>query len=63
MALTPLLLGWVTMSFVTGRLVLRVGYRMMVVLGLTLVTGGFAGLGQIGHGGGSAPIWPWWGWA
>ena len=53
-ALTPLLLGWVTMSFVTGRLVLRVGYRMMVVSGLTLVTGGFAGLAQIGH---DSPVW------
>ena len=48
LALTPLVLGWVAMSVVTGRVVLRVGYRPMVIAGLTLVTVGFAELTQIG---------------
>ena len=43
-ALTPLILGWVVMSMITGRLVLRVGYRPMVLAGLTCVTGAFFGL-------------------
>jgi EmrB/QacA subfamily drug resistance transporter len=49
-ALTPLLLGWVSMSFVTSRVLPRVGFRRMVVGGLAFVTLGFAGLLQIGEG-------------
>lgn len=48
-ALTPLLLGWVCMSFVTSRILPRVGFRRMVVGGLAFVTAGFAGLLQIGE--------------
>ena len=40
-ALTPLLLGWVLTSIVTGRVLLRVGYRRMVSGGLSLVSLGF----------------------
>ena len=47
-ALTPLILGWVVMSFITGRVVLRVGYRPMVLTGLTCVTLAFFGLTRIG---------------
>ena len=47
-ALTPLILGWVVMSVITGRVVLRIGYRPMVVTGLTCVTVAFFGLTRIG---------------
>ena len=47
-ALTPLILGWVVMSMITGRAVLRIGYRPMVLAGLTCVTTGFLGLTRIG---------------
>ena len=47
-ALTPLILGWVVMSVITGRVVLRIGYRPMVLTGLTCVTLGFFGLTRIG---------------
>lgn len=40
--LTPLMLAWVTMSVVGGRLLLRIGYRPMVLAGLTLMTAAFA---------------------
>jgi EmrB/QacA subfamily drug resistance transporter len=49
-ALTPLLLGWVTMSIVTGRILPRVGYRAMILGGLALVCLGFFGLLRVGHG-------------
>lgn len=42
--LTPLLLGWVAMAIVTGRLLPRFGHRRLIVLGLALITTGFAGL-------------------
>jgi EmrB/QacA subfamily drug resistance transporter len=47
--LTPLLLGWVSMSVVTGRLLPRTGHRPLVLTGLTLVTLGFVGLARAGH--------------
>ena len=47
-ALTPLILGWVVMSMITGRVVLRVGYRPMVLAGLTCVTLAFFGLTRVG---------------
>ncbi|HEY0593893.1 MAG TPA: MDR family MFS transporter [Thermoanaerobaculia bacterium] len=40
--LTPLMLAWVTMSIVGGRLLLRVGYRPMVLTGLVFLTAAFA---------------------
>ena len=46
-ALTPLVLGWVVVSVVAGRLVHRTGYRPMVVGGLSIVTVAFAGLASI----------------
>ena len=53
-ALTPLILGWVVTSAVTGRLVLGVGYRPMVVAGLSVVTFAFFGLTTIDQ---VAEIW------
>lgn len=39
--LTPLMLTWVTMSIIGGRLMLRVGYRIVTVLGYSVLTLGF----------------------
>ena len=53
-ALTPLVLGWVVVSVIAGRLVHRTGYRPMVVGGLSIVTVAFAGLASITA---AAPGW------
>lgn len=53
-ALTPVLLGWVTLAIVGGRLMLRVGYRPTVLAGLTLLMTGFLILSQIS---GATPRW------
>lgn len=42
--LTPLMLSWVLMSVVGGRLLLRFGSRVLVILGLILMLAGFAAL-------------------
>ena len=39
--LTPLMLSWVVMSIVGGRLLLRVGYRPTCIVGFILLTAGF----------------------
>jgi EmrB/QacA subfamily drug resistance transporter len=39
--LTPFVLGWVTCSIVSSRLVLRVGYRGVVIAGMLSLTAGF----------------------
>lgn len=39
--LTPFILGWVTLSITSARLVLRVGYRILVFAGMTCLTGAF----------------------
>lgn len=39
--LTPLMLSWVLLSVVGGRLLLRVGYRRLSITGLSLMTLGF----------------------
>jgi EmrB/QacA subfamily drug resistance transporter len=51
--LTPFVLGWVAMSIVSARLVLRIGYRAPAVAGMACLTGAFLlltrwapGLGQ-----------------
>lgn len=46
-ALTPLVLGWVVVSVIAGRLVHRTGYRPMVLGGLVVVTLAFAGLAAV----------------
>jgi EmrB/QacA subfamily drug resistance transporter len=40
--LTPFVLGWVAMSVISARLVLRVGYRVVVMTGMTLLVVAFA---------------------
>jgi EmrB/QacA subfamily drug resistance transporter len=52
--LTPLLLGWVLMSIVTGRLLPRVGFRPFIIGGLSCVTAGFVGLAMVGP---TTPMW------
>ncbi len=39
--LTPLMLTWVAMSVIGGRLMLRVGYRIITILGYAVLTLGF----------------------
>ncbi|MBA3351232.1 MAG: MFS transporter [Blastocatellia bacterium] len=39
--LTPLMLTWVTMSVIGGRLMLRVGYRIITIFGYAVLTLGF----------------------
>jgi MFS family permease len=39
--LTPLMLSWVTMSIVGGRLMLKVGYRAITIVGFSVLTTGF----------------------
>jgi EmrB/QacA subfamily drug resistance transporter len=49
-ALTPMLLGWVTMSLVGARLMLRIGYRPTAFIGLILLVTGFGLLSTLGPG-------------
>jgi EmrB/QacA subfamily drug resistance transporter len=46
--LTPFLLGWVLLSIVGGRLMLRVGHRPTVLAGLVVLTASFAILSTLG---------------
>jgi len=39
--LTPLMLSWVSMSVIVGRLMLKIGYRIITVFGFLVLTGGF----------------------
>ncbi len=39
--LTPLMLSWVTMSIIGGRLLLRVSYRTITITGFIVLTAGF----------------------
>jgi EmrB/QacA subfamily drug resistance transporter len=39
--LTPFILGWITMSVSSARLVLRTGYRGVVIVGMGLLAGAF----------------------
>lgn len=42
--LTPLMLSWVTMSVVVGRLMLKVGYRIIALVGFAVLTIGFVAI-------------------
>jgi EmrB/QacA subfamily drug resistance transporter len=39
--LTPLMLSWVSMSVVGGRLLLKIGYRSISIIGFVVLTAGF----------------------
>jgi EmrB/QacA subfamily drug resistance transporter len=49
-ALTPLMLAWVTMSVIGGRLLHRVGVRPLVVTGVSILVVGFFALTFFGRG-------------
>jgi EmrB/QacA subfamily drug resistance transporter len=45
--LTPLFLGWVTMSVVGAKITVRIGYRFVAISGSVLMTLGFIGLTRL----------------
>jgi EmrB/QacA subfamily drug resistance transporter len=45
--LTPLLLGWVILAIIGGRLMLRIGYRPTIIMGLVFVLAAFIILSRI----------------
>jgi len=45
--LTPLFLGWVTMSVVGAKITVRIGYRLVAIAGSVLMTTGFIGLTRL----------------
>jgi EmrB/QacA subfamily drug resistance transporter len=45
--LTPLFLGWVTMSVVGAKITVRLGYRRVAIAGSVLMTAGFLGLTRL----------------
>jgi predicted MFS family arabinose efflux permease len=45
--LTPLFLGWVTMSVVGAKITVRIGYRVVAIAGSILMTLGFIGLTRL----------------
>src|SRR5262249_556686 len=47
--LTPFLLGWVILSVIGGRLMLRIGYRPTVIAGLIFITVSFVILATFGE--------------
>lgn len=51
-ALTPMMLSWVMASIIGSRLLLKVGYRTLAVVGMVLVTTGSFGLTQVNGGAG-----------
>jgi EmrB/QacA subfamily drug resistance transporter len=52
--LTPLFLGWVTMSVIGAKITVRIGYRLVAIAGSVLMTSGFAGLTLLDEGSGQA---------
>jgi EmrB/QacA subfamily drug resistance transporter len=47
--LTPLMLSWVTMSVIGGRLMLKIGYRTITLVGFCVMTAGFALMAMFGR--------------
>lgn len=47
--LTPLMLSWVTMSVVGGRMMLKIGYRGITIFGFAVLTAGFILLALFGR--------------
>jgi EmrB/QacA subfamily drug resistance transporter len=52
--LTPLMLAWVLMSVIGGRLLMRLGSRSLVLTGLVFMLGGFAALATFSR---TTPRW------
>ncbi|HWQ83796.1 MAG TPA: MFS transporter [Anaerolineales bacterium] len=48
--LSPMLLGWVTASIIGSRLLLRISYRTLALLGMSLLTSGALLMSQAGAG-------------
>ena len=55
--LTPLFLGWVTMSVVGAKLTVRTGYRTVAIAGSVLMTAGFVGLTWLDGGSGKGLLY------
>jgi len=55
-ALTPMLLAWVLASIVGGRLLLRIGYRTLALIGMLLLTIGAFLMSRIGPGTGEISL-------
>jgi MFS family permease len=47
--LTPLMLSWVSMSVLGGRLLLKVGYRAITIVGFIIMSIGFVLLAMVGR--------------
>ena len=47
--ITPLMLSWITMSIVGGRLLLKIGYRTNTIAGFVIMTVGFVMLSTFGR--------------
>ena len=47
--ITPLMLSWITMSIVGGRLLLKIGYRAITIVGFIVMTAGFVLLSMFGR--------------
>src|SRR5438552_14947978 len=45
--LTPLMLSWVSMSIIVGRLLFKVGYRCLTFVGFSVLTLGFVMLSML----------------
>jgi MFS family permease len=58
-ALTPLMLGWVFLSIVSGRLLLKLGYRPVIIGGMAFFMAGFLGLSRMGPASAYADLLPW----
>lgn len=52
--ITPLMLSWITMSIVGGRLILKIGYRSITIAGFIVMTTGFVMLSMFGR---EAPLY------
>ena len=53
--LTPLMLSWITMSIIGGRLLLKTGFRAITLVGFMILTAGFVFLAMFGRE--TARVW------
>jgi EmrB/QacA subfamily drug resistance transporter len=57
-ALTPLILAWVVFSIISGRLILKIGYRPLVILGTVCNVVGFIWMSRMGMEGAYRSLLP-----